>query len=69
MVYHNEDSVVGCLDQTYFKDPVTGKHFLLWKTDKLLPLIIGVIYIQELEEDGTALKNGSSKVKVLQVDQ
>ena len=28
-----------------------------------------VIYIQELEESGTAMRNGSSKVKVLQVDQ
>ena len=69
LVYHNEDSVVGCLDQSYFKDPVTGKDYLLWKTDKLVPLIIGVIYIQELEENGIALKNGSSKVKILQVDQ
>ena len=69
LVYHNEDSVVGCLDQTYFKDPTTGKDYLLWKTDKLLPLTIGVIYIQELEESGTAMKDGSSKVKVLQVDQ
>ena len=69
LIYHNEDSVVGCLDQTYFKDPITGRDYLLWKTDKLVPLIIGVIYIQELEESGTAMKNGSSKVKVLQVDQ
>ena len=69
LVYHNEDSVVGCLDQTYFKDPATGKSYLIWKTDKLVPLIIGVIYIQELEENGIAMKNGSSKVKILQVDQ
>ena len=64
-----QDSVVGCLDQTYFQDPVTGKHYLLWKTDKLVPLIIGIIYIQELDETGLAFKEGSSKVAVLQVDQ
>ena len=61
--------MVGCLDQTYFLDPVTGKHYLLWKTDKLVPLIIGIIYIQELEETGLAFKAGSSKVALLQVDQ
>ena len=37
LVYHNENSFLGCIDQTYFKDPQTGKDYLLWKTDILLP--------------------------------
>ena len=81
----SQDSFLGCIDQTYFKDPQTGKDYLLWKTDILLPfrwdlnkkfLIFSNIrfssstgFIQELDESGTSFKNGSSKVKIIETDQ
>ena len=69
MIYHNEDSVVGCLDQTYFKDPETGRDYIIWKTDDILPVIrTGVIYIQEIEEGGTAFAEGSEKSAMILVD-
>ena len=62
MIYHNEDSVVGCLDQTYFKDPETSRDYIIWKTDDILPVIrTGIIYIQEIEEGGTTFAEGSEK--------
>ena len=79
-----QDSFLGCIDQTYFKDPQTGKGYLLWKTDILLPFrwnlkffqISSNIYfssstgfIQELDESGTSFKNGSSKLKIIETDQ
>ena len=69
LIYHNEDSVVGCIDQTYFKDPETGRDFIIWKTDDILPVIrTGVIYIQEIEAGGTAFAEGSEKTAMIWVD-
>ena len=65
----DEDSVVGCIDQTYFKDPETGRDFIIWKTDDILPVIrTGVIYIQEIEAGGTAFADGSEKTAMIWVD-
>ena len=85
LIYHNEvspapcsplqlpspvqDSVVGCLDQSYFKDPQTGQDYILWKTDEIaFPIRTGVIYIQELQPSGTALLEGSVKQLMIEVD-
>ena len=64
-----QDSVVGCLDQSYFKDPQTGQDYILWKTDEIaFPIRTGVIYIQELQPSGTALLEGSVKQLMIEVD-
>ena len=64
-----QDSVVGCLDQSYFKDPQTGQDYILWKTDEIaFPIRTGVIYIQELQPSGTALLAGSVKQLMIEVD-
>ena len=64
-----QDSVVGCLDQSYFKDPLSGQDYILWKTDEIaFPIRTGVIYIQELQPSGTALVEGSVKQLMIEVD-
>ena len=69
MIYWFKDSLAGPIDQHYFKDPNSGKDYLIWKTDELvLPFSPSVVYIQEMEESGTAFKNGSSKTKILETD-
>ena len=68
MIYHNDDSVLGCIDQHYFKDPQTGRDFITWKTDKLVPFSTSVVFIQEIEESGMYFKEGSEKVKILEVE-
>ena len=68
MIYHNEDSVLGCIDQHYFKDPKTGKDYITWKTDQLLPLKTSLVYIQEITSNGTAFKEGSYKVRILEAN-
>ncbi len=44
------DARVGLIDSSYFKDPATGRHYLLYKTDGngLSPQEKTVIYAQEL---------------------
>ena len=60
---------MGCLDQSYFKDPQTGQDYILWKTDEIaFPIRTGVIYIQELQPSGTALLEGSVKQLMIEVD-
>jgi len=68
LIYHNEDSVVGVIDATYFKDPQTEQDYLIWKTDTLVPLSISSVFIRELNEDGVSFKNGSQASKILQSD-
>ena len=66
---HVQDSIAGPIDQHYFKDPLSGKDYLIWKTDELvLPFNPSVVYIQELAESGTAFAEGSVKTKILQTD-
>ena len=67
--HHVQDSIAGPIDQHYFKDPLSGKDYLIWKTDELvLPFNPSVVYIQELAESGTAFAEGSVKTKILQTD-
>lgn len=68
LIYHNEDSVVGVIDQHYFKDPKTNQDYMIWKTDKLLPFSTSVAFIQELEENGIAMVEGSSPTKIIETD-
>ena len=49
-------SLGGAIDPHYFKDPVTGKDYLLWKEDKPLSLQPSLIYIRELQPSGTAFR-------------
>ena len=41
---------------------------MIWKTDKLLPFSTSVAFIQELEENGIAMVEGSSPTKILETD-
>ena len=68
MLYHNEDSVAGPIDQHYFKDPRTGQDYLIWKTDQLVNFSPSIAFIQEIEQDGTAFKDSSTKTKILETD-
>ena len=47
-------SLGGAIDPHYFKDPLTGRHYLLWKADKPLALQPSLIYIRELHRSGTS---------------
>ena len=49
-------SLGGAIDPHYFKDPVTGRDYLLWKSDKPLSLQPSLIYIRELHPSGTEFR-------------
>ena len=66
--FYLQDSVVGPIDQHYFKDPSTGKDYLIWKTDKLLPFNPSDVFIQELDPSGISFTVGSTKTMILQSD-
>ena len=51
------NSIAGALDPHYFKDPVSRKHFLLWKEDD--PLRPSLIKVRELSRDGLSFVRGS----------
>ena len=68
LVYHNEDSIVGPIDQNYFLDPSTGRHYLLWKTDHLVGLHISSVVIQKLRKDGLGFVEGSSPQQIMEDD-
>ena len=59
----DENSVAGALDPHYFLDPVSDKHFLIWKEDD--PLVPSLIKIRELRSDGLAFRRGSSSQTIL----
>lgn len=46
------DSLGGAIDPHYFKDPLSGRDFLLWKEDKPMALQASVIYTRELHPSG-----------------
>lgn len=54
---------VGLIDAAFFKDPVSGRSFLLWKEDRndLQPQEPTPLLIQELEPEGLAVR-GEAKV-------
>ena len=86
IVEHSWNCVACYIDPSYFRDPETGKHYLLWKGDTLvqatllqpwylltrhklqLPISPSVIYIQELDEEGVAFKEGSEPESILWTD-
>ena len=43
----DKSGMAGALDPHYFKDPITKKHYLLWKEDNPISLQTSVIYIRE----------------------
>lgn len=49
------DIGAGAIDPHYFNDPVSGRHYLLWKEDRPISLQLTSMYIQELKPSGTAL--------------
>ena len=59
----DENSVAGALDPHYFLDPVSNKHYLIWKEDD--PLVPSLIKIRELRTDGLAFRRGSSSETIL----
>ena len=69
LVYHNDDSVVGPIDQSYFLDPSTGKHYLVWKTDHISRPGGSDVVLQELNEDGVSFAEGSERHVIMQDDQ
>jgi len=46
------ESVGGAIDPHYFKDPQSGRDYLLWKEDKPLSLQASVILVRELHPSG-----------------
>ena len=50
------ESLGGAIDPHYFKDPRSGRDFLLWKEDVKLPLPASIIYIRELQPSGIFFK-------------
>jgi len=68
IVTYEEDSIGGAIDPHYFQDPVTGKDYLVWKTDSYLALIGSIIYLRELTKEGTAFVEGSQPISLIQND-
>jgi len=68
LVYHNEDSLVGPIDQHFFLDPATGKQWLMWKTDHMINPRVSEVVIQELNEDGVSFVEGSSPTAIFSDD-
>jgi len=56
------------IDPSYFLDPKTEKQFLLWKGDTVLPFQPSIIYMQELNENGTAFADNSEPIRILKND-
>ena len=50
----DSQSLGGALDPHYFKDPVSGRDYLLWKEDNLLEP--SLIQIRELRKDGISFR-------------
>lgn len=48
----SRESMGGVIDPHYFKDPATGRNYLLWKEDKPLALQTSIIMIRELHPSG-----------------
>ena len=48
----SRESMGGVIDPHYFKDPPTGRSYLLWKEDKPLALQTSIIMIRELHPSG-----------------
>ena len=59
------DSLGGAIDPHYFKDPVTGKDYLLWKEDKPMTLEPSIIYLSELSTSGVFIKVNTNNVKLI----
>ena len=57
-------SLGGAIDPHHFKDPITGRHYLLWKADKPLSLQPSLIYIRELYPSGTAFRVNTFIVEI-----
>jgi len=61
-------SLTGAIDPHYFRDPVSGEHFLLWRTDNMWstdPEDRAIVYIRRLTDDGLAFHQESSAAVLL----
>ena len=58
------ESLGGAIDPHYFKDPRSGRDFLLWKEDVKLPFPASIIYIRELHSSGIFFKVSKSLSKM-----
>ena len=52
----SKGSLGGAIDSHYFKDPVSGKDYLLWKADSPWSLQTSIIYIRELHFSGISFQ-------------
>ena len=59
----DDNPVAGALDPQYFLDPVSNKHYLIWKEDD--PLVPSLIKMRELRTDGLAFRRGSDSKTIL----
>eukprot|EP01063_Lacrimia_lanifica_P030824 TRINITY_DN4973_c0_g1_i1.p2 TRINITY_DN4973_c0_g1~~TRINITY_DN4973_c0_g1_i1.p2 ORF type:complete len:366 (+),score=154.82 TRINITY_DN4973_c0_g1_i1:58-1098(+) len=58
------DAVYGSIDQSFFRDPKTGRNYLMWKRDSETPTQPSTpIYIQEVTQGADALV-GERKVMI-----
>ena len=56
----DQNSIAGALDPHYFLDPITNKHYLIWKEDD--PLVPSLIKIRELRSDGLAFRGTANTI-------
>ena len=52
------ESLGGAIDPHYFKDPQSGRDYLLWKEDVTLAFPASIIYIRELHSSGIYFQAG-----------
>ena len=54
------ESLGGAIDPHYFKDPQSGRDYLLWKEDVTLAFPASIIYIRELHSSGIYFQAGQA---------
>ena len=58
----SSESLGGAIDPHYFKDPQSGRDYLLWKEDVTLAFPASLIYMRELHSSGIYFQAGGSEV-------
>jgi len=56
------ESVGGAIDPHYFKDPQSGRDYLLWKEDKPLAFQASIIFVRELHPSGIYFKGPAVEI-------
>ena len=54
-------SLAGAIDPHYFKDPQSGRDYLLWKEDVTLAFPASIIYARELHSSGIYFQAGAGR--------